>query len=277
MKESPCAKINLGLNVVARRSDGYHDLETVFFPVPLCDELSVTLADTKKETACELVVDGNTLDCDSDDNLVAKAYRLLAQTHSLPAVEAQLAKRIPSQAGLGGGSSDAAFMLKVVNALCNLQLTDEELRQRAATLGADCAFFIDAQPAFAEGIGERLAPLPDLSERLKGLWILIVKPPVAVSTREAFSLIVPARPSVCCREAVMQPIEQWAALLSNDFEKSVFAIHPMLADMKDWLYRQGAVYAQMSGSGSALFGLFKEKPVVAAEDFPDCFFFTAQL
>lgn len=248
----PNVKINLGLSIIEKRPDGYHNLETVFYPVALEDALEIRTADGAegKYTLCQhgLEIAGR-----PEDNLVVKAYLLLDKEFRLPPVEIHLYKHIPSGAGLGGGSSDAAFMLKMLNEHYRLHLSDEQLESYAATLGADCAFFIRNRPTFAESIGNVFSPV-DIS--LKGYQIVIVKPDVFVSTREAFSNIRPHRPLHPVREAIMQPVARWKELLVNDFEESVFPQYPVIREIKEELYRQGAVYASMSGSGSSVFGLF---------------------
>lgn len=271
MKTYPIAKINLGLNIVRRRPDGYHDLETVFYPVPLCDELNVEpMADDDPcPHPCDLLMaDGGKLDCDPQQNLVVRAYQLLRQEFPhLPRVRATLRKVIPSQAGMGGGSSDCASMLCLLNEQFQLGLTPEQLIERAAWLGADCPFFVIAQPAYAEGIGERLVPIHlDLS----GWYLAIVRPDIPVPTREAFALIKPQQPLQNCRDIVARPVEEWKDALTNDFEASVFVQHPELGAVKQQLYRLGAVYAAMSGSGSSLFGLFRHD-IQLEEHFTDMF------
>ena len=257
----PVAKINLGLNVVERRSDGYHNLETVFYPVPICDELEVSLSPTPTSedipaTDCELTLEGIRIEGDPQKNLIVRAYQLLKQDFPrIPRVCTRLKKGIPTQAGMGGGSSDGAYMLVMLNELCQLHLTTEQLKGYAARLGADCAFFIDPKPQYAEGIGEKLSPVP-LS--LKGWHIGIVRPDIPVSTGEAYSLITPRKPVRNCREVIAQPVETWRDQLTNDFEEGIFRLHPTLGKVKQQLYDLGAVYAAMSGSGSALFGLFRE-------------------
>ncbi len=269
----PCAKINLGLNIVSKRTDGYHDLETVFYPIPLHDALEIKYMDEKfpSESPCDLKVTGNAVDCDEQSNLVVKAYRLLAADYQLPHVHAHLFKNIPSQAGLGGGSSDAAFMIRLLDERFRLNIGNSEMERYAAQLGADCAFFITAEPAYAEGIGDQLMPVDGPEKSLAGYYLAIVKPDVAVSTREAYATIIPHKPAKCCRDIVRQPIETWSEELVNDFEAPVFAIHPLLADIKQRLYDQGAAYAAMSGSGSALFGIFKEKPQRVEQAFEGMF------
>lgn len=269
----PCAKINLGLNIVSLRTDGYHDIETVFYPIPLYDALEVKLMDDAfpSETSCDIKVTGSTVDCADDDNLVVKAYRLLAQDYEIPRVHAHLFKRIPSQAGLGGGSSDAAFMIRLLDERFRLNLGNAEMERYAAQLGADCAFFITAEPMFATGIGNILEPADRPEGNLDGHYVAIVKPNVAVSTREAYGHIVPHRPEQSCRDIVRQPIETWKDTLVNDFEAFAFERHPELGRIKQRLYEAGAAYAQMSGSGSALFGIFKQEPKTIRETFADCY------
>ena len=212
------------------------------------------------DTNCDLKVSGDGICCNEADNLVVKAYNMLAADYEIPRIHAHLYKRIPSQAGLGGGSSDAAFMLKLLDQRFRINAGNAELEKYAARLGADCPFFINAEPAYAEGIGEILSPVEITDNTLSGYTLVIVKPQVSVSTKQAFAGITPRMPQVSCREIVAMPIEQWKGLLTNDFEESVFAQHPELHDIKNKLYEAGAAYAQMSGSGSSIFGIFKTAP-----------------
>ena len=172
----------------------------------------------------------------------------------------RLKKNIPSQAGLGGGSSDATAMLMMLNEKYNLGISDNELRSYASRLGADCPFFVDAKPTFATGIGNVFTPLATPISGLEGMFIVVVKPDIAVSTREAYSMLRPRKPDICCKDIVHKPVEAWKDLLTNDFEQPVFGIYPELASIKQRLYCCGATYAQMSGSGSALFGIFDDNP-----------------
>ena len=266
----PIAKINLGLNVVERRPDGYHNLETVFYPVPIKDALEVQVMDDAfpSEVDCDLKVSNLHIEGDEQRNLVVRAYQLLKHDFPrLPRVHAHLYKAIPTQAGMGGGSSDCAFMLSLLNDMFGLELSQERLIAYAARLGADCAFFILNKPAYAEGIGERLMPV---ELNLQGWYLGVVRPDIPVLTKEAFSLITPHRPERNCRDIVACPVEEWRNALVNDFEQSVFAIHPELAVIKSHLYGMGATYAAMSGSGSALFGLFRE-PVALEQEFEEMF------
>lgn len=269
----PCAKINLGLNIVSKRPDGYHNLETVFYPIPLTDALEIKYMDEKfpSESPCDLKITGNDIDCNEEDNLVIKAYQLLAADFQLPRVHAHLVKRIPTQAGLGGGSSDAAYMIRLLDERFRLNIGIPEMERYAAKLGADCAFFITADPSYAEGIGDVLMPVDVPGAGLGGYYLAVVKPSVAVSTLDAYAAIVPKTPAKCCRDIVRQPIETWKDELVNDFEAPIFAMHPELATIKQSLYDAGAVYAAMSGSGSALFGIFREQPTGLEKEFEGMF------
>lgn len=249
----PNAKINLGLDIVEKRADGYHNLESLFYPIPINDMLEITKCDDEFEfTMYNAKFDG-----DNNDNLVVKAYNILAADHTMPKVKISLYKNIPTGAGMGGGSADAAFTLKMLNEIAELKLSDEQLEEYAAKIGADCAFFIKNIPAFATGIGNILTPAEC---SLKGYYIAVVKPVIHVSTKEAYSLISPAYPERPLKDIIKRPVEEWKEDMKNDFEKSIFAKHPSVAGIKEDLYSLGAVYASMSGSGSAFFGIFKEKP-----------------
>lgn len=269
----PCAKINLGLNIVSKREDGYHNLETVFYPIPLYDALEIKYMDDEfpSDVRCDLKVTGNAVECDEQSNLVVKAYNLLARDFELPRIHAHLYKKIPSEAGLGGGSSDAAFMIRLLDERMRLNIGNAEMERYAAKLGADCAFFITAEPSYATGIGDILAPADGPHGNLRGYYIAIVKPNVSVSTREAYQLITPKEPIKSCRDIVRQPIQTWKDELTNDFELPAFKAHPILADIKKELYTQGALYAQMSGSGSSMFGIFKEEPQHIQDTFKEMF------
>ena len=248
----PNAKINLGLNITEKRPDGCHNLETIFYPVPIQDALEINILN-EGNGKFRLHQAGLEIEGEAESNLVVKAYKLLDDRFNLPPVDIHLFKHIPSGAGLGGGSSDAAFMLKLLNDHYQLGVSEEQLEVYAATLGADCAFFIKNRPIFAEGIGNIFSPV-ELS--LNGYQIMIIKPNVFVSTREAFSNIHPHRPKYPVREAIQRPVQEWKDTLINDFEASVFPQHPVIGEIKEELYHQGAIYASMSGSGSSVFGLF---------------------
>jgi 4-diphosphocytidyl-2-C-methyl-D-erythritol kinase len=245
----PNAKINLGLNVVAKRPDGYHDIETVFFPVTeLTDALEVVESATFSFTTSGLPVD-----CRPEDNLCVKAYSMLANIYALPPVNIHLHKTIPSGAGLGGGSSDASFTLVALNGIFDLRLSTDTLKSFAAKLGSDCPFFIDNVPSKASGRGEILRAT---DVNLKNTWLSVIKPDIHVSTREAYAGVTPKPATADLAAIVRQPPEEWKNTLHNDFEPHVFALYPEIAEIKQQLYDAGAVYASMSGSGSSVFGIF---------------------
>lgn len=281
MIDFPCAKINLGLNITEKRADGYHNLETVFFPIPICDALEIKTMDERfpSNVACDLKVTGNNVCCNENDNLIVKAYNIIAADFDIPRVHAHLYKNIPSEAGLGGGSSDAAYMIRLLDQRFRINIGNAEMEKYAARLGADCPFFITAEPSYAEGIGEILSPVNITNNNLEGYSLVVVKPQIAVSTKEAFSNITPRKPLMCCREIVAQPIETWKDALCNDFEESVFGIYPQLNDIKNRIYTLGAAYAQMSGSGSSLFGIFKSDVDEQSikNEFADCRTFVMKL
>ena len=264
----PNAKINLGLNIIEKRPDGYHNLETIFYPINLQDALEVTRRENG-EHEYTLHISGASLDGEAEDNLVVKAYKLLKKDHpQILSIDVHMYKHIPAGAGLGGGSSDAAYMIKLLNDKFSLGLSTEQMEQYAVQLGADCAFFIRNRPVFATGIGNVFESI-ELS--LKGYHIILVKPDIFVSTRDAFAEIKPGRPAVSLKEIVKQPVETWKDSMKNDFEDSVFKKFPEIAAIKDELYDLGAVYAAMSGSGSSVYGIFKE-PIENVEDkFCRCF------
>lgn len=276
MRLFPPCKINFGLRVLRRRPDGYHDLESIFLPVPfLHDDLELTrLADSDGETT--LLLSGIDLDGDAADNLCLRAYRLLkADFPDLPPVQIRLHKRIPFGAGLGGGSSDAAFTLKGLNELFGLGLDDAGLECYAARLGADCPFFIRCVPALVEGIGDRLTPLG--YNPIEGRHLLLAKPLEAVSTREAYAGL-DAKMEGMERIEGMGKMESITSIqsLANDFEASVFPRHPAIAQLKADLYALGAGYASMSGSGSVVYGFFDDAAALHAaaqrlrQTHPDC-------
>jgi len=259
----PNAKINLGLNIVERRPDGYHNIETVFYPIPLQDALEVRETDTFRFRMA-----GNQLDCPAGDNLVIKALRLLERDFKLPELDIYLYKHIPSGAGLGGGSADAAFMMRLVNERFQLGLTDAQMKERLAGLGADCAFFIENRPVVATGIGDQMTPI-DLD--LKGWILVLVKPDIEVSTRDAYAAVTPKKPETPIADIVRRPVDEWQGTLINDFEASVFPRFPEIAATRDRLLDLGAVYASMSGSGSSVFGLFRQPLEAVDEKFAGMF------
>ena len=252
----PNAKINLGLDIVEKRSDGYHNLETVFYPIPLCDILEITTATEPDAPEYTFKMYNAVFEGSDESNLVIKAYKALSADHKLPKVDISLYKHIPTGAGLGGGSADAAFALKMLNDIAGLGLTAEQLRGYASRIGADCAFFIDNTPAYATGIGDILSPTPC---SISGYHLVLVKPDIHVSTKDAYALVTPQKPEQPLTEIAKRPINEWKGAMKNDFEKSIFAKHPAMAKVKEQLYEMGAVYASMSGSGSSFFGIFSEE------------------
>lgn len=246
----PC-KINLGLRILSKRPDGYHDIETCFYPVPWTDVLEILPADSFSFTSTGLILSGN-----AEDNLCVKAYRLLQKDFSLPPIQMHLHKVIPSGAGLGGGSSDAAYTLLLLNDIFDLKLSVQELQRYASMLGSDCAFFINKHPMMGRGKGDLLSPI---EVTLRDKYLVVIKPAIHVSTAEAYSRVKPAQQATTLAEILKQDISTWKELLVNDFEASVFNIHPQIGEIKDELYKQGALYACMSGSGSSVFGIFSDE------------------
>ena len=270
----PNAKINLGLKIVEKRPDGYHNLETIFYPIPLQDALEITPWEGG-ERKYKLAQSGIQIAGDDEHNLVVKAYKLLDSLYNLPPIEINLLKHIPSGAGLGGGSADAAFMLCMLNQHFQLNIPNEQLEVYAAQLGADCAFFVENKPTFAEGIGNIFSPI-EIS--LKGYKLLLVKLDIFVSTRDAFAQIKPKRPTISLKEVAKMPVEAWKTYMVNDFEESVFPQFPAIADIKAKLYDMGAIYASMSGSGSSVFALFKGDATLPKVDFGEgAFVFEAMI
>lgn len=250
----PNAKINLGLNIKSKRPDGYHEIETIFYPINLCDVLEILPSN-------QLTFTTSGIDIPGKGNLCIDAYHLLREDFNIPAVHIHLHKCVPVGAGLGGGSSDAAFTLKALNEIFDLQLSSEQLRVYAEQIGADCPFFIKNKPMLATGVGEILESIElDLS----AYHIVIVKPNFHVSTEEAYSLVTPNEPSSSLSDLIKNPVNEWQ--LQNDFEQSIFTKYPAIEELKNSLYEQGAVYAAMSGSGSSVFGLFESQPKLDCVD-----------
>ena len=262
----PNAKINIGLYVTGKRQDGFHNLETVFYPVGLSDVLEIGRGEGKPGEY-EFRNTGIDVECEAEKNLTVKAYRLLAGKYALPALRIHLHKVIPFGAGLGGGSSDAAFMLKALNAYFELHLPDQKLQEYASDLGSDCAFFIHNHPVFAHGKGELME---DIELSLEDYRLVLVKPPCGVSTPQAYAGIIPHEAGFDLRNIARLPVPEWNGKIRNDFEKTVFAKYPEIACLKQRMYDLGAIYVSMTGSGSAVFGLFEKKASLHT-DYPDCF------
>jgi len=257
----PKAKINLGLRITGRRPDGYHDIETLFYPVNLCDALEL-VSDPGKPGKDTLSVSGFEIPGLAEDNIVLKAVRKLREDFPVPNLRIHLHKHIPAGAGLGGGSSDAAFMLKVVNRTFALGLSAADLKNIAAELGSDCPFFIECLPSFASGRGEILTPAGTI---LEDYYAVLVNPGIKVSTREAYENCIPSKSESPLADLVKTPVSEWKEIIVNDFEKTVFIIYPQIKEIKQALYASGAVYSSMSGSGSTVYGIFNKKPVIPGD------------
>ncbi len=270
----PNAKINLGLNIISRRTDGYHNIETVMCSVKWCDVLEIVPA---KGDGTTLTVTGRAVDCPPEKNLVMKAYRMMSEeVGTLPAVDIFLRKIIPDGAGLGGGSADASFTLLCLNEMFKLGLSNERLADIASRIGADCPFFIYNRPMLATGIGTEFIPI---EITLGGYKIAIVKPRVSVPTAKAYSGVTPQQPDHDLCEAVKMPLSKWEGVVKNDFETSVFTSYPEIGEIKTRLKQMGAEYVSMSGSGSAVYGIFKGDILSEhlQQQFPECDIFTGEM
>ena len=248
----PPAKINLGLNVLRKREDGYHEIETVMMPIPLTDVLEILTAKEFSFRQSGLEIEGA-----ASDNLVVRAYEVLKEAYKLPPVYIHLLKNIPMGAGLGGGSADATYTLIGLNQLFELGLSSEQLRTYAAELGSDCPFFVDDQPQIARGRGEILSPI---HVDLKGYYIKLIHPGLHIATKEAYAHVTMNENQLSVEEIIQRPITNWKNELTNAFEISAFQLYPEIEQIKEDLYAEGATYASMTGSGSAVYGIFKEEP-----------------
>ncbi|CAN5851096.1 4-(cytidine 5'-diphospho)-2-C-methyl-D-erythritol kinase [soil metagenome] len=247
----PNAKLNLGLNILRKRLDGFHDLESCFYPVSWCDALEVLPGEEVTIGLSGIPVPG-----DPDTNLCLKAYHLLRQDHALPPVRLHLHKVIPIGAGLGGGSADGAFALKMLNTLFSLHLSDDELEEYARSLGSDCAFFIRNKPVYALIKGDVFEPV---SVDLSGQVCAIVYPRIHITTAEAYRQVKPLEPTSDLKESLQQGIRTWKDTVKNDFEAALFPRYPILREIKEQLYAEGALYASLTGSGSAVYGIFAKE------------------
>lgn len=252
MLSFPNAKINIGLNITSKRSDGYHNIESCFYPIPWTDVLEIIPAEKPTFTSTGLQIPGN-----AESNLCLKAYQLLKEEYDCPPAHIHLHKVVPMGAGLGGGSADGAFTLKMLNTLFNLEITSPKLEQLAGKLGSDCPFFIDNQAKIVRGTGDQFSKCPiDLSGKL----LLIKNPGIHIGTKEAYAQVVPTERSTKLDDVLQQDMYQWPGTLKNDFEASIFPNHPSIAALKKELYDLGATYASMTGSGSTVYGLFESMP-----------------
>jgi 4-diphosphocytidyl-2-C-methyl-D-erythritol kinase len=248
----PNAKVNIGLNITGRRPDGYHNLETIFYPLMIKDALEIIESKHLSFQSSGIAIPG-----DSQHNLCLKAYHLIKKDFDIPPVHIHLHKHIPIGAGLGGGSADAAFFIKLINHTFSLKLTAEAMMDYARQLGADCAFFINNEPVFAYDKGDRFE---DVKVNLSAYKLVLVMPPVHVSTAEAYGGIKPVPVQISLKELIKQPIEHWKNNIKNDFEPHIFEAYPVIGRVKETLYNAGALYASMSGSGASVFGIFKSVP-----------------
>ncbi len=262
----PNCKINLGLNIIRKRADGFHDLETVFYPVYKLHDALEILPSNAPIAPIDFNMTGLPVDGDSANNLCVKAYELLQKDYpALPAIQMHLHKAIPMGAGLGGGSADGAFTLKLLNEVFNLKLSSAQLINYALQLGSDCPFFILNKPCFATGRGEVMNELP---LQLSGYSIVLINPGIHVNTGWAFGQITPQQPQMDVQQLIQQPIETWKDIVKNDFEPAVINGHPIIGTIKETLYQNGAVYASMSGSGSTVYGIFSAGKMPSAKLFP---------
>lgn len=254
----PPAKINLGLNVLNKREDGYHSIDSVMLPIPLFDVLEIIPADKFSFHASGLSISG-----EIDNNLCVKAYNLLCKEYQFPKVHILLHKEIPMGAGMGGGSADAAYVLSGLNKLFNLGISIQKLEYFASQLGSDCPFFIENIPKEVSGRGEILR---SIELNLKDYWLVIMNPGIHISTKEAYENIQFNRSELLCREIVLADIRNWKNQLKNDFETYAFSKYPILDTLKERFYQQGAIYASMTGSGSTIYGLFEKEPKNIVEE-----------
>lgn len=247
----PNAKINVGLYITSKRADGFHELETCFFHIPWTDILEISPSEQFQFSSSGLAISG-----DIQSNLCYKAYQALSKDFQIPPVHIHLHKIIPMGAGLGGGSSDAAFTLMGLRDLFEIPISNEQLIPYAQQLGSDCAFFLFQHAQFGKGKGDELSPI---TSTLEGYHVFLIYPNFGISTQEAYAQVKPQTPAHDLRKSILLPVEEWKNCISNDFELSLFPQYPILAQIKQELYDQGAVYAAMSGSGSTIFGLFKKE------------------
>ena len=256
----PIAKINLGLHITAKRTDGYHNIETIFYPVMLCDALELVVAE-KQDGHDHLTCTGIDTGSDPGNNLVIKTTQKLREKYFFPFLNIHLHKAIPVGAGLGGGSSDAACLLRALNRVFSLNLSKDEIKTYSLEIGSDCPFFIDGVPSLATGRGEILQ---HINPFLKDYYLLLLNPGVGINTREAYQNCIPEKQPSSLDQLITRPVTEWKKLIKNDFEDFAFRKHPVIAEIKESLYKAGALFSLMSGSGSSVYGVFREKP-----DLPD--------
>lgn len=265
----PNAKINIGLSIVEKRPDGFHNIETVFYPLQIQDTLEIIKlneTETPRFTSYGINIPGN------GSNLCLRAYELLKKDYSLSTVDIRLLKNIPIGAGLGGGSADAAFALKLLNKLFELNLDAKQLESYARQIGSDCAFFIQNKPVFAKGKGDEFE---EISLSFKDYSIVLINPNIHIGTAEAYANTKPEKPQKSVKELILLPVQEWRHYIKNDFEDSIFPNYPAIAEIKNKLYSLGALYSSMSGSGSSVYAIFSHMPEIKKE-FPDYFVWTEE-
>ena len=252
----PNAKINIGLNILNKRTDGFHNLESIFFPAPWFDILEINKAENFEFKTSGLIINGN-----SDDNLIVKAFKLIKDNYNISNCKIHLHKQIPMGAGLGGGSADATFTLTMLNNLFNLNISKNTLFELADTLGSDCSFFIDNKPKYVTGKGE---VLEDVNFDLKGYYLKLINPNIHISTKEAFDNLnlKPQQSTENLKNLTPSQLFTANSMVKNDFEEGVFKLHPILSKIKKQLIKEGALYASMTGTGSTIYGIFKNKPLL---------------
>lgn len=269
----PNAKINIGLNIVERRPDNFHNIETLFYPIPLTDILEIIISEEEIEGKVELKITGNQINCNKEVNLCFKAYQILDKEFHFPSVKIYLHKIIPIGSGLGGGSSDGAYTLTLLNKIFNLGLGSDELTGFASQLGSDCSFFINNNPSVGLEKGDKLIAS---NINLKGCYLVIVKPDIFVSTAEAYTGIIPNKSTIPLKDILKLPINTWKEKIFNAFELPIFKSHPDIKSVKDFLYDNGSIYSSMTGSGSAVYGIF-ENEVQFKDNFPGMFYWSSWL
>ncbi|MCP9753842.1 4-(cytidine 5'-diphospho)-2-C-methyl-D-erythritol kinase [Lacihabitans sp. CCS-44] len=264
MVSFPNAKINLGLNIIEKRTDGYHNIESVFYPVAWCDALEIIKSDSFSFHSSGLKIPGN-----QENNLIVRAHTLLQNEGFLKGsqVNIHLHKVLPMGAGIGGGSADGAFALKMFNEIFELNLSSNRLENLAESLGSDCPFFIENKPKFCFGKG---AEFEELAFSLKGKKVVLINPQIHISTAEAYAGVKPQKPEISVKDILSEPITVWKNFLKNDFEEKIIENHPKIGEIKANLYEKGALYASMTGSGSTVFGIFDESIDLINTDFEDC-------
>lgn len=257
----PNAKINIGLNITSKREDGYHNIESIFYPIPWYDVLEINKSDEFDFTTSGLIIDGST-----DNNLIVKAYHLIKERFNITPCKIHLHKQIPMGAGLGGGSADAAFTLTTLNTIFNLKISIKELEAMADSIGSDCSFFIQNTPKYVTGKGEIMK---DIDLKLSGYYIKLVNPNIHISTQKAFSNIKPTVSINKLREIILNTIYQDNTEINNKFEASVFPLYPILPEIKNEIIKEGAFYASMTGTGSTIYGIYKNEPNLSFERFTE--------